>query len=55
MTRTIKKIGAHPNLITTIGFISLIVFIRSIMIADVLTAFLTLIIAAILFAVLKTK
>lgn len=50
-----KNIGAHPNLITAIGFVSLIVFIRAIMIADVLTALLTLIIAAVLFTVLKSK
>ncbi|MCZ4693899.1 hypothetical protein [Ancylomarina euxinus] len=55
MTRTIKKIGAHPNLITAIGFVSLIVFIRAIMITDVLTAVLILMLTAVLFAVIKTK
>ena len=55
MIRTIKKIRVNPNLITAIGFVSLIIFIRAIMIGDVLIALLTLIIAAILFTVLKTK
>ncbi|WP_372640218.1 hypothetical protein [Ancylomarina sp.] len=55
MIRTIKKIGVHPNFITAIGFMSLIAFIRAIMIADVLTAVLVLMLTAVLFAVIKTK
>lgn len=55
MILTIKEIGTHPNLITAIGFFSLAVFIHAIITSDFVIALLTLILTAILFAVLKTK